>query len=362
MSRKNRVILIGIDGASLPVTRRYLEHLPNIKRIINKGHARTMLSPMPITPAAWTSIATGTDPTEHGVVDFVYMKPGHEVGLVNRTLRKRSAIWNTLSEKGYKCIIINYPITYPPEKINGLMVSGFLTPDTGSDFVHPKSKKEKIMSYCKEYRIFIREPFTGDGKKFVRDIIEVDSSKGDIALRSMDDMDWDFLALAFMGLDHVQHMFWHQIDKRHPRHEPAKEDPILKVYKNIDAYLGKIMLKAPDAPVVIVSDHGFGPLHYYVDMNRFLGRRGYLKYPFSLFKKQQGWEDIDWNKTKAYSLGYLSPVSLNREGIKDEGKTQGFIVKDLRTSGIPKKARRYWTRCTGLRMLAQALTEKGCPT
>ncbi len=76
------------------------------------------------------SIATGLKPAKHGVFDFWeydMASPHHEAKLV--THRKGGkAIWNILSEYGKQVIVMNVPLTYPPEAVNGIMVSGLMTP------------------------------------------------------------------------------------------------------------------------------------------------------------------------------------------------------------------------------------------
>ena len=43
-----------------------------------------------------------------------------------------------------KSIVVNVPGTYPPEKINGAMITGLLTPSRDSNFTYPKDIKERL--------------------------------------------------------------------------------------------------------------------------------------------------------------------------------------------------------------------------
>lgn len=319
MSPKDRrkVVIIGIDGLSRTILEGFKGHIPNIQKIIKKGFVTYPVSHLPITPAAWTTIATGLDATHHGIVDFIYRKErSYDLGIVNSKLRKSKALWHHLSNSGLNSVVINYPITYPPEKINGVMVSGMLTPSVNSEFVYPSEEKQRIIDWVdKEYRIFINKRFEGKGTEFLRDIISVDECKGKIAIQAIEYYDWDLFIIVFMGLDHACHMFWHYIDKTNPRYNDRRLlwHPIKYVLKNIDKYVGKIINYCGEwANVFIVSDHGFGSLHKYIDLNKYLMKKGFLK----VLDPNQGlnWDNIDWDKTIAYSMGYLSPIYLNIEG------------------------------------------------
>ncbi|MBW2315718.1 MAG: alkaline phosphatase family protein [Deltaproteobacteria bacterium] len=84
-----RVILIGIDGASLPLLRELSarQQLPSFTRLVHEGAVGPLAS-LPRTlpfspqrgvgwwsPVVWTSIATGKTPEVHGIVDFRLPNP-----------------------------------------------------------------------------------------------------------------------------------------------------------------------------------------------------------------------------------------------------------------------------------------------
>src|SRR5947209_863362 len=112
----------------------------------------------PLTPPAWTSLSTGLKPAGHGVYDFWTYDEEHGLGANRKvhvlTRRKGGkAIWNIMSEYGKRVLVINVPTTYPPEAVNGIMVSGYTTPSADVDFTYPSSFKDEIFRVVPNYQI-----------------------------------------------------------------------------------------------------------------------------------------------------------------------------------------------------------------
>src|SRR5207244_7038058 len=106
----------------------------------------------------WTSISTGMKPAAHGVYDFWEYDEQQEPGTLRQahiqTHRKgRKAIWNILSEYGKRVLVMNVPVTYPPEAVNGIMISGYMTQSSNVDFTYPSSFKEELYRVVPEYQI-----------------------------------------------------------------------------------------------------------------------------------------------------------------------------------------------------------------
>ena len=70
-----------------------------------------------------------------------------------RLLVKEDTVWDILSRKGKKVILIGIPQTYPPKPVNGQMITCFLTPDTNSNYTYPESLKEEIRSWVGDYML-----------------------------------------------------------------------------------------------------------------------------------------------------------------------------------------------------------------
>src|SRR3989442_6398676 len=135
-----RTVIFGVDGLAFRVLYPLIEQgeLPNFGKLSVGGCEAILKSQYPpLTPPAWMSLSTGLKPSGHGVYDFwTYDDEGHGATRKAHVLTRRrwgKAIWNILSEYGKQVLVINVPTTYPPEAVNGYMVSGYLTPGERSE-------------------------------------------------------------------------------------------------------------------------------------------------------------------------------------------------------------------------------------
>ena len=126
MSKK--VFIIGLDGATWDLINPLIAEgeLPTINNLIKNGTRAPLESTLiPVSPAAWTSLATGTNPNKHGIFDFVHREEGTYNPIpYNSKDRKCETLWSILSRNGKKVGVLNVPGTYPVEKVNGFMISG----------------------------------------------------------------------------------------------------------------------------------------------------------------------------------------------------------------------------------------------
>ena len=123
--------------------------------------------------------------------------------------------------------------------------------------------------------------------------------------------------------DLVPHMFWAQMDPKHPGHDPEKsayQGVIEGVYEKMDQLLGSVLAKLDDRTTfILMSDHGFAPFYRQFHLNTWLLENGYL-----VLKDQPGrgerslFTSGDWSRTKAYGLG-LNGLYLNLRGRESEG-------------------------------------------
>ena len=143
-----RSVVIGVDGLTFRILHPLIERgdLPNFEKLMLQGCESVLESKYPpLTPPAWTSLSTGLKPARHGVYDFwSYGDRGYRDASDTHVQTKRrggKAIWNILSEFGKRVLVINVPVTYPPEAVNGIMVSGYMAPSSEVDFTFPATFK-----------------------------------------------------------------------------------------------------------------------------------------------------------------------------------------------------------------------------
>ena len=332
--------------------------LPNLAKLRDSGTFMPLASVRPpVTFPAWTTCVTGVNPGTHGVFDFTEMVAGaYRIRFVNATYRKVPAIWKVLSEAGKRVGVLGVPGTYPPEAVNGFMVSGFDSPvATGVDksFVYPPS----LYSTVKDWRFgALQESHIGADwhDRALPMLLEKVDTKTSIAAGLLQQEPWDFFMVVFGESDTVSHHYWMFHDENSPRHRPGHETAIRDVYERLDTAVGELIAAAGDEVTVgIVSDHGFGGAGTgVVHLNNWLAEQGHLTFasggdsvlkrcalkivPESwrggLFRKFSGiaaraesksrFSGIDWTRTQAWSeeLNYFPSVRVNLVGRESCGQ------------------------------------------
>jgi len=122
---RQKVYLIGIDGASWNLMRKPMAEgkLPNFQRLMQNESYGQLKSFIPTkSPILWTSIATGKKYKKHGIGNFVAEKDGKMIP-VSGNQRITKAFWNIVSDYGLTVGVVNWWVTWPPEEVNGYMVS-----------------------------------------------------------------------------------------------------------------------------------------------------------------------------------------------------------------------------------------------
>jgi hypothetical protein len=155
--RVKRVVILGLDGLDHGLTEKMLgdNKLPNLAALRDRGCFKSLASTLPpISPVAWSTFQTGVNPGKHNIFDFlipdtstyqpklssVEIRPPsrkirigkyeYPLGKADvRLLRKSKPFWSVLSEYGIFNCIIRVPITFPPEKLNGVQLSAMCVPD-----------------------------------------------------------------------------------------------------------------------------------------------------------------------------------------------------------------------------------------
>ncbi len=136
-----KVLVIGIDGMDPKIASKLMAEgkLPNFKRLADTGtFVNLNTSYPPHSPVAWTSIATGKNPGKHNIFDFIRRNPMNympELSILDNSkgdyefLIKADPFWRITSSKGIPTTVIRWPLSFPPERIKGNMLSGLGVPD-----------------------------------------------------------------------------------------------------------------------------------------------------------------------------------------------------------------------------------------
>lgn len=291
-----RILFIGLDGIELDVLKPLLDNgdCPNLAGLIDRGVFGYLQTFQPtFSPVVWTSIATGKDPDQHKIRDF--LEPNSGVPYTSNA-RDAKALWNIVSDYGLECNVTGYWVTWPAEKINGHMVSqvtsrqqyseiwkGMLYADI-EDSTWPPEFLDEVWP--------VVEPF--QSREFLDkevlpavfgDIVGLNPSERVIKL--IDDSIWslagDFLyneagkyllehypadldIVYLGGTDVIPHRFWrfrepdlysYMDEPRQKKYIPIFKDAIDNYYKVADRLVGELLGLVPkNTRVIICSDHG----------------------------------------------------------------------------------------------------------
>ena len=277
-----RAVIFGVDGLTFRIIGPLIERgeLPNFKKLRDEGCEAILESKYPpLTPPAWTSLSTGLKPARHGVYDYWVYADEEKRGVtrsvhVQTQRRAEKAIWNILSEYGKQVLVINVPATYPPETVNGIMVSGYLTPSTDLDFTYPTEFKEELFKIAPNYQIVPGAEYENMRLKLqvgsmVDVLMRMTEQRTKLIMHMLKEKPWDFCYLAYVCSDRLQHQLWEEAIALDPRTNAY--------YKMLDDALGQILtMLGPDDCLFVVSDHGFRGHNSYFDINEYLSSKGLL--------------------------------------------------------------------------------------
>jgi predicted AlkP superfamily phosphohydrolase/phosphomutase len=367
---KPRVLVIGLDGGTFDIIQPLVAEakLPNLARLMRHGSCSTLRSTYPpITPPAWTSFATGKNPGQHGLYDFQKVNPKtYEFFPVPARQHGHKSLWRIISDLGGKVVVLDVPFTYPPEEVNGCLLTGYGTPEADDIiFTYPPQLREELAAACGRCDL----GFPPDMKynlqvSFFQSWDKVLESRSCIATYLMDQVDWDFYMIVYGVIDNMQHALWPFLEPQHPayyeEHGDYHREMIFTYYEKVDQELGKLLDRCDDqTSVVVMSDHGFGSTPTPKYLTKLLLDEGLLRYksnPLSdrlmkiaittyynipwlsrLVRKLSGQqkmglkriltttaiyptpETVDWQNTKAFPGGYGLQVYINLKGKHGQG-------------------------------------------
>ncbi len=365
-----RVLVIGLDGATWDVLNPLLRDgkLPHLKKLLDRSAQGVLMSSIPpVTAAAWTCFSTGKNPGKHGLVDFIYFpEHGYRVTIANSTTREAATLWNLLSDRNLRVGVVNVPMTYPPEQVNGVMVTDLMTPNTSVQYTYPPELKQELLDRVGPFVITPGEGENPSAPLTYLDKVRADvKSSADYALYLLKKEPYSFFMYVFGIVDILQHQFWDQL-QADPRAlnetDRAIRERVIAVFQEVDDGVGAMIQAADDeTTILIMSDHGFGPMKGFMHVNNFLLERGYLVLKSgglsalkrALFragvtpqnvhltlkalkldlrrKVNRGraygmlrrfflsFDDVDWTRTRAFALGHIGQIYINLKGRQPSG-------------------------------------------
>lgn len=141
LSFNHKIIVVGFDALSPEILEPLMAQgrLPNFERLEKSGSYRRLATTIPPqSPVAWSGFATGQNPGKNGVYDFIVRDPKNykirlslsdiENGKPRRIIRSEP-FWRILTKKKIPAVILECPVTFPPDHVLGRMLSGMGVPD-----------------------------------------------------------------------------------------------------------------------------------------------------------------------------------------------------------------------------------------
>lgn len=293
---KAPLLVVGLDGAEWDVVLPMLAdgELPTLAGLMKRGTYGLLDTLEPtLSPAIWTTIATGKTPAEHGITDFVRHKSDGTLELLTNSDRKVKALWNIASDYDKRVCVIGWWMTWPVEPIHGVMVAqtntlspeasgqriwkGTLVADMPAQ-VFPPDRQQELLSVLDEVRHEMEHLSRDIFGRFTRPL-------GDLDYRRLRKTEWalradaiyrrvglkllaarpayDLTLIYFGGPDVVGHRFWRFMRPEGYPEPPSTDETINfarmipDYYKYMDRVLGELLAAAPDGTrVIVLSDHG----------------------------------------------------------------------------------------------------------
>ena len=365
----SRLVILGLDGATFDLIRPWAEEgkLPAFAKLLADGASGELRSvPNMNTAPAWTTFMTGKNPGKHGV--FWFAEQGVDVGTVRFVTaadRHGVSLWRLLSDAGQRIAVVNVPMTYPAEQVNGVLVAGFDAPSTRNpSFTHPDGLVAELERECGPYVLHAsvaHDAQAGHHDRVVDEALSAEESRVRAALHLMQTREWDVAMYMIKSTDQVAHHSWD--------YGAPTQERLLPVYAHADRTLSRFLEAAgPDCNVIVMSDHGMGwrqPAAEY--LNEILeqlgylrrgtstaaaarwralrlakrlgpGARGFLKRRLPSVYRRFGYQvrfgGLDWQNTRAFSDNTRSCVWINLEGRDPHGivhpDERETLVKEIR--------------------------------
>lgn len=290
MRAHSPVVVVALDACDADVAEAFARqgHLPSLGRLFGSAARARVRNPMGLfVGALWMTFSTGLRADRHGVhcwdeIDVASYK--------RRTISPHCAqqyLWERLSEEGRRVAVLDVPHTRADRPVNGIQISEWGCHDRHFGLKSwPHNLAGEINSSFGLHPIFGMDAY--EAREFAADdyMLRADrlrtldedqallaglrsgiGQKSDISTELLGREDWDLFLTVFGESHAIGHQQWHLHDPSHPRFDPhalkaVGGDPILQVYQDLDAALGKVLARAgDDATVLVLLSHGMGP-HY----------------------------------------------------------------------------------------------------
>lgn len=284
------IIILGLDGATWDILDPLIEdgRLPNIGRRESNGPSDTLESTFPpITAPAWFSMATGQNPGKTGVFYFLNRENPNsfEFESVGSDKIQGQSFWDVLTARGYDVGVLNFPMLYPPYELgeDGFMISGLGSPEDDT-ITTPTNLKSELDEVTNGYEIkvpYADPKYRGRQGELESDLHQIVEERERAIEYLLTEKRPDVFFGVISATDWAQHYFWRFHDSSHPLYDADAagdyNDAIARLWERVDETVGLVadIAEREDATLLLVSDHGFGPVKQTFHSNAWLEAKGF---------------------------------------------------------------------------------------
>ncbi len=280
----HRLVIMAIDSLDRELVNRYLNNMPNVKRIVEKsGRFLTRSVFPPDSDTAWATIYSGLDPSYHGVVEFVdpldrSKLTKSQAEYVDISHVRGRTFWDIASSKKKRVCLINPHLGFPVWPVNGVMLHA--DPNTGSLHISPPDYAIKFVHRSFEHQKRIPRSKL-EFRSYLTKKAELVMTEFEFFGKMYQQEPWDLFMFYSSGLDAIMHLYWNYCDPADPTYpgrndfESAIEDFHILYDHLIGTFLQNL---TAETSVLIISDHGHSmrPVNL-ININEILKGAGFLK-------------------------------------------------------------------------------------
>jgi predicted AlkP superfamily phosphohydrolase/phosphomutase len=273
MSGASRTVVAGLDGCSWNVLEPLLEtgKLPNLAALRETGASGTLESVVPFyTGPAWSSYATGVSPGRHGVYDFLMLRDGGRLTPAGSSDLRRKTYYDLLGAEGRRSVIVNLPLEQG-DVPGAVVVNSWLTVDEARR-LFPQALRERYEHELAAYRNY---PTTFDAPldRHLEELCELEARRFDLVKALFVKEEWEHFFVLFSAPDWLGHT----ATGRFLAGDADARAAFLRLYTQLDGYIGWLREHADGATLAVISDHGQCEELYHVHVNGILRELGHVR-------------------------------------------------------------------------------------
>ena len=383
---KQKLLILGLDALPWRIVKPMMDAgaMPRLKALVDSGSSGALRSTIPHqTPSAWTTFMTGVQPGTHGIVNWQHYNAASNTLALNDIQRfAGKSIYERMSEAGFRVGVVMQPLTFPPFKVNGFLLSGFDTPSINEPFAQPRELEKEVLEICPRHaeNLGLEEQWEGGNQEagdapFLANVTLLNERVNRVtalALELYKRYPTDVLMVYFQDTDLMLHCAWRWCDPATWNEHPGRRAASIEFFKTLDRACGELIDAVGslenNGTTLVLSDHGQRPDAVRVRMNSILIELGFLV-PATGFAKgkesvrrvqsklqktnETGYGvPIDWARTRAFMpfQSCTGFIYLNLEGRQPRGsvKSSEFIrvrdelIEALRGYRDPKTGQNYF--------------------